>query len=65
VVIALSLVYVGLQGWRGRPTDLRLTGAIVFGFGLVHGLGLSTRLQSLGLPEGGLGGADPAVQRRC
>jgi hydrogenase/urease accessory protein HupE len=54
VVIALSLVYVGLQGWRGRPTDLRLTGAIVFGFGLVHGLGLSTRLQSLGLPDGGL-----------
>ncbi len=54
VVIALSLVYVGVQGWRGRPNDLRLTGAIVFGFGLVHGLGLSTRLQALGLPESGL-----------
>ena len=54
VVIALSLVHVGVQGWRGRPNDLRLTGAIVFGFGLVHGLGLSTRLQALGLPEGGL-----------
>jgi len=51
VVIALSLVYVGVQGWRGRPTELRLTGAIVFGFGLVHGLGLSTRLQALRLPE--------------
>ncbi len=54
VVIALSLVYVGLQGWRGRPGNLRLTGTIVFGFGLVHGLGLSTRLQDLGLPESGL-----------
>jgi hydrogenase/urease accessory protein HupE len=55
-VIALSLVYVGWQGWRGRPETLRLTGAIVFAFGLVHGLGLSTRLQGLGLPEGGLVG---------
>jgi hydrogenase/urease accessory protein HupE len=54
VVIALSLVYVGVQGWRGRPADLRLTGAIVFTFGLAHGLGLSTRLQDLGLPESGL-----------
>ena len=54
VVIALSLVYVGIQGWRGRPENLRLTGAIVFGFGLVHGLGLSTRLQDLGLPDSGL-----------
>jgi hydrogenase/urease accessory protein HupE len=56
VVIALSLVYVGVQGWHGRPENLRLTGAIVFAFGLVHGLGLSTRLQRLGLPEGGLVG---------
>ena len=29
-------------------------GAIVFAFGLVHGLGLSTRLQDLGLPDSGL-----------
>lgn len=54
VVIALSLVYVGVQGWRGRPESLRVFGAVVFGFGLVHGLGLSTRLQDLGLPESGL-----------
>lgn len=54
VVIALSLVYVGIQGWRGRPESLRVFGAVVFGFGLVHGLGLSTRLQDLGLPESGL-----------
>jgi hydrogenase/urease accessory protein HupE len=54
VVIALSLVYVGVQGLRGRPEDFRLMGAIVFVFGLVHGLGLSTRLQDLGLPESGV-----------
>jgi hydrogenase/urease accessory protein HupE len=54
VVIALSLVYVGIQGLVGRPDDFRLMGAIVFAFGLVHGLGLSTRLQDLGLPESGV-----------
>ena len=53
-VIALSLVYVGAQGVRGRPYDLRPVAAIVFGFGLVHGLGLSTRLQDLGLPDDGV-----------
>lgn len=56
VVIALSLVYVGAQGLRGRPESFRIFGGIVFAFGLVHGLGLSTRLQDLGLPEGGLVG---------
>jgi len=54
VVIALSLVYVGVQGLMGRPKDFKLMGAIVFAFGLVHGLGLSTRLQALGLPEDGV-----------
>ena len=54
VVIALSLVYVGVQGLMGRPKDFKLMGAIVFAFGLVHGLGLSTRLQELGLPEDGV-----------
>ena len=54
VVIALSLVYVGVQGIRGRPESLSVMGAAVFGFGLVHGLGLSTRLQALGLPDDGL-----------
>lgn len=54
VVIALSLVYVGVQGIRGRPAGLRAVGGIVFAFGLVHGLGLSTRLQDLGLPDDGL-----------
>jgi hypothetical protein len=37
-----------------RREDWRLVGAVVFGFGLVHGLGLSTRLQEIALPEDGL-----------
>ena len=54
VVIALSVVYVGAQGLRRGPGSWRAMGAVVFGFGLVHGLGLSTRLQAAGLPEDGL-----------
>jgi hydrogenase/urease accessory protein HupE len=56
VVIALSVAYVGVQGVRGRPPNWRVTGAVVFAFGLVHGLGLSTRLQDLGLPDEGVVG---------
>jgi hydrogenase/urease accessory protein HupE len=53
VVIVLSVVYVAVLGlieWR----DWRIIGATIFGFGLIHGLGLSTRLQDLGLPDDGL-----------
>ena len=54
VAIAFSVVFVGALGVRRRPLNWRLVGAIVFGFGLVHGLGLSTRLQGIALPEEGL-----------
>jgi hydrogenase/urease accessory protein HupE len=54
VVIALSVVFVGVIGLRDGPRDWRLIGVSVLGFGLIHGLGLSTRLQHLGLPEDGL-----------
>lgn len=55
MVIALSVVFVGVVGLRvGRPKDLRSFAAPVFGFGLIHGLGLSTRLQGLGLPDDGV-----------
>jgi len=54
IVIALSLVFVGVVGVIGRPKAWRWFGAAVFGFGLVHGLGLATRLQDLGLPHDGL-----------
>jgi hydrogenase/urease accessory protein HupE len=54
VVIALSLVFVGVVGWFGPRDKWRLFGLGVLGFGLIHGVGLSTRLQDLGLPEDGL-----------
>jgi hydrogenase/urease accessory protein HupE len=53
VVIALSLAYVGWRIIAGRPSVWLGTQVAVFGFGLVHGLGLSTRLQDQPLPGGG------------
>lgn len=53
VAIALSIVFVGIVGARGAPYPWRFFGAGVFGFGLVHGLGLSTRFQETGLPDDG------------
>jgi len=53
-VIALSVVFVAVLGLRGRPDDWTITAAAIFGFGIVHGLGLSTRLQELGIPDAGL-----------
>jgi hydrogenase/urease accessory protein HupE len=53
VVIALSLAYVGWRIYAGRPRVWSGTQLAVFGFGLVHGLGLSSRLQDQPLPSGG------------
>jgi hypothetical protein len=53
-VIALSVVFVAALGLRGRPRDWSWTGLAIFVFGLIHGLGLSTRLQDLGIPDAGL-----------
>jgi hypothetical protein len=57
-VIAISVVYKGFDNVDGfrkalgmEPPNLLL---LVFGFGLVHGFGLSARLQRLPLPEEGL-----------
>ena len=52
VVIAASVAYVGWRILQGRPERWGPT-AVAISFGLVHGLGLSTRLQDLDLPEGG------------
>jgi len=52
VLIALSVAYVGIRILRSRPTSWLVTGAIIFAFGLAHGLGLSTRLQGIALPHG-------------
>ncbi|WP_328421535.1 HupE/UreJ family protein [Micromonospora sp. NBC_00389] len=51
IVVALSLVFVGVVGLTGRPKTWTWFAAAVLGFGLVHGLGLSTRLQEVGLPS--------------
>lgn len=54
IVVALSLVFVGTVGLVGWPTNWTWFAAAVLGFGLVHGLGLSTRLQAVGLPSDGM-----------
>ncbi|MGN9803060.1 HupE/UreJ family protein [Micromonospora sp. L32] len=54
IVVALSLVFVGVVGLRGRPKNWTGFAAAVFAFGLVHGLGPATRLQDVGLPSDGL-----------
>ncbi len=52
VLIAASVAYIGWRILAGRPERWGPTAAVVLGFGLVHGLGLSTRLQQLDLPDG-------------
>ncbi|UXI70079.1 HupE/UreJ family protein [Tahibacter amnicola] len=48
-VIALSIVYVGIENWRvgDRPGRWRLT----FAFGLIHGFGFAGALQEITLPQ--------------
>jgi hydrogenase/urease accessory protein HupE len=53
-VIAVSVGLVGTVGVIGRPRRFHWFGLMVFGFGLVHGLGLATRFQDLAVPEDGL-----------
>lgn len=54
VVVAFSVVLVGVLAIRGRPTNWRPIQVGVFGFGLIHGLGLATRFDDLGVPDDGL-----------
>lgn len=53
LVIAVSVIFVGYFAVSGREINFRLFGAIVFGFGLIHGLGLASRLEDIGLPDEG------------
>ena len=57
-VIALSVCYKGFENLDGFKKYLGRTSPnlilVIFGFGLVHGFGLSTRLQQLPLGESGL-----------
>jgi hypothetical protein len=51
VVIAVSVGLVGTVGVIGRPRRFHWFGLMVFGFGLVHGLGLATRFQDLAVAQ--------------
>ena len=57
-VIALSVCYIAFANLKGFEKYLNVKApnmlAIIFGFGLMHGLGLSTRLQELPLSEDSL-----------
>lgn len=55
-VIGLSVAYIGLEiaGAQAERPHLTRTRIAVLVFGLIHGVGLSTRLQDLGLPEANL-----------
>ena len=46
MIVAMSLTFVGAVGWLGPPSRWRLFGIGVLAFGLAHGLGLATRLQT-------------------
>jgi hydrogenase/urease accessory protein HupE len=52
-IIAASVAFVGCVGVFGRPQRWGWFGAVVAGFGLIHGLGLATRFADLGLPSDG------------
>lgn len=53
VAIVTSLVVVGGVALAGQPRRWTWFAAVVLGFGLVHGLGLATRFQALGVnPDG-------------
>lgn len=54
VVIVLSVAFVGGYGMLGRPQRWDIFTATVFAFGLIHGLGLSTRFQALGVADEGV-----------
>ncbi len=57
-VIALSVCYKGFDNLDGFKKYLKMPSPkllwVIFGFGLIHGFGLSTRLQQLPLGESGL-----------
>ncbi len=57
-VIALSVIYKGFDNLDGFRKWIGITPpwllGMVFGFGLIHGFGLATRLQDIGLPDDGL-----------
>jgi hydrogenase/urease accessory protein HupE len=53
-LIALSIVFVGIDNLRARPGQDRRT-LLAFLFGLVHGFGFASVLRDFGLPAGAVG----------
>jgi hydrogenase/urease accessory protein HupE len=54
-LIALSIVYVGIENLRAGPAARDRRTWLAFTFGLVHGLGFASVLKEFGLPGGALG----------
>jgi len=51
-LIALSIAYIGIENiWRAKGRLTLLRSAVVFGFGLLHGLGFASVLADFGLPS--------------
>jgi hydrogenase/urease accessory protein HupE len=51
-LIAASIVYVAVENIFGKRDAGWVRVAVVFGFGLLHGLGFASVLSDVGLPEG-------------
>ena len=49
-LIALSIVYIGIENLRTRPGTRDRRAMLAFCFGLIHGLGFAGVLREFGLP---------------
>ncbi|MDX2033048.1 MAG: HupE/UreJ family protein [Blastocatellia bacterium] len=58
-LIAVSIVYVGIENLLGRGTSHRWL--LTFGFGLIHGFGFATVLRELGIAEAGASAITPLL----
>jgi hydrogenase/urease accessory protein HupE len=56
-LIALSIVYIGVETLRALSGGRDVRARIAFGFGLIHGFGFASVLREFGLPGGALGWA--------
>jgi hydrogenase/urease accessory protein HupE len=54
-LIALSIVYVGIDNLMVRKTSWDMRASIAFFFGFVHGFGFAAVLREFGLPRGAMG----------
>ena len=54
-IIALSIVFIGVENLRHRPQARDRRALFAFCFGLVHGFGFASVLRDTGLPPGAIG----------